>query len=236
MRTTTALLLVCALIIPVAALAQETQNDQETQQQGPPARRRRQRVNPTARPQRPQKQDEPQPAQPTRSPPDPNRPAIAPQTSLVEASPTRPSTSSRPPATTSTPPKEAARRANAIQLNFDKKDLTEIIQFVSQVTGRNFILPERVSGKITLLSNTPIPPDEVWNVFLAALDANNWALYPVGHYWKLSEKKQSARANIPTFLEPGQDVPPPSRWSRSSSSFATSKRTRCGTRSTSSRA
>ena len=208
MRTTTALLLVCALIIPVAALAQETQNDQETQQQGPPARRRRQRVNPTARPQRPQKQDEPQPAQPTRSPPDPNRPAIAPQTSLVEASPTRPSTSRRPPATTSTPPKEAAKRANAIQLNFDKKDLTEIIQFVSQVTGRNFILPERVSGKITLLSNTPIPPDEVWNVFLAALDANNWAVYPVGHYWKLSEKKQSARANIPTFLEQGQDAPP----------------------------
>jgi general secretion pathway protein D len=202
---TTALLLVCALIIPASALAQETQNDQDSPQQGPPTRRRQKRVTPTARPQRPQQQQEPQPERP---PPDPNRAAIAPQSALVQASPTRPSRKTPPPTTTPIDRREAAKRANAIQLNFDKKDLTEIIQFVSQVTGRNFILPERVSGKITLLSNTPIPPDEVWNVFLAALDANNWALYPVGHYWKLAEKKQSARANIPTFLEAGQDAPP----------------------------
>ncbi|MFL5438346.1 MAG: secretin N-terminal domain-containing protein, partial [Myxococcales bacterium] len=204
---TTALLLVCALIIPVSALAQETQNVQAQQETTPPARRRQQR--PVTTPTRPiQRPAQPVPV-PQRSPPDPNRPSIAPQQStVVQKAPTRPSRSTPPPTVAPIDHKEAAKRANAIQLNFDKKDLTEIIQFVSQVTGRNFILPERVSGKITLLSNTPIPPDEVWNVFLAALDANNWALYPVGHYWKLSEKKQSARANIPTFLEPGQDIPP----------------------------
>src|SRR5207248_3794088 len=49
---------------------------------------------------------------------------------------------------------------------------------------------------------------EVWNVFVAALDANNWAVYPVGHYWKLVEKKQSSRANVPIFLESGQEAPP----------------------------
>ncbi|MFL5405118.1 MAG: type II secretion system secretin GspD [Myxococcales bacterium] len=204
---TTALLLVCALIIPASALAQETQNVQAQQETTPPARRRQQR--PVTTPTRPiQRPAQPVPV-PQRSPPDPNRPSIAPQQStVVQKAPTRPSRSTPPPTVAPIDHKEAAKRANAIQLNFDKKDLTEIIQFVSQVTGRNFILPERVSGKITLLSNTPIPPDEVWNVFLAALDANNWALYPVGHYWKLSEKKQSARANIPTFLEPGQDIPP----------------------------
>jgi methionine aminopeptidase len=56
-------------------------------------------------------------------------------------------------------------------MNFDRRDLVEVIQFVSNYTGRNFILPERVSGKITILSNRSIPPDEVWNVFVAALDA-----------------------------------------------------------------
>jgi len=48
----------------------------------------------------------------------------------------------------------------------------------------------------------------VWNVFVAALDANNWAVYPVGKYWKLVEKKQSSRANIPVYLERGQEPPP----------------------------
>ncbi len=103
--------------------------------------------------------------------------------------------------------KEVGRNAKTVLMSFDKRDLAEVIQFVSQFTQRNFILPERLSGKVTILSNVPIPADEVWSVFLAALDANNWAVYPVGRYWKLVEKKQSSRAVIPTYLEGGQEVP-----------------------------
>jgi general secretion pathway protein D len=102
---------------------------------------------------------------------------------------------------------EIHNNARTVMMSFDKRDLTEVIQFVSQFTQRNFILPERVSGKITILSNTPIPADDVWNVFVAALDANNWAVYPVGKYWKLTEKKQSSRSNIPVFLDNGQEPP-----------------------------
>ena len=97
--------------------------------------------------------------------------------------------------------------AKTVLMSFDKRELTEVIQFVSQFTGRNFILPERVSGKITILSNAPIPADQVWSVFLAALDANNWAVYPAGSYWKLTEKKQAPRAGIPTLLD-RLDAPP----------------------------
>ena len=112
-----------------------------------------------------------------------------------------------PPVTAPVDHKDVHTNAKTVVMSFDKRDLAEVIQFVSQFTQRNFILPERVSGKITILSNSPIPADEVWNVFVAALDANNWAVYPVGRYWKLSEKKQSSRANIPTFLDPGHEVP-----------------------------
>ncbi len=104
--------------------------------------------------------------------------------------------------------KEIRTGARTVVMSFDKRDLTEVIQFVSQFTQRNFILPERVAGKITILSNSPIPAEDVWNVFVAALDANNWAVYPVGKYWKLVEKKQSSRANIPIYLERGQEAPP----------------------------
>jgi general secretion pathway protein D len=103
--------------------------------------------------------------------------------------------------------KDVGKNAKTVLMSFDKRDLAEVIQFVSQFTQRNFILPERISGKITILSNAPIPADEVWSVFLAALDANNWAVYPVGSYWKLTEKKQSSRAVIPTYLDDGQGAP-----------------------------
>jgi general secretion pathway protein D len=128
----------------------------------------------------------------------------------------QPDQSGQPAATRTTEPgpiapldkKEIRTGARTVVMSFDKRDLTEVIQFVSQFTQRNFILPERVAGKITILSNSPIPAEDVWNVFVAALDANNWAVYPVGKYWKLVEKKQSSRANIPIYLERGQEAPP----------------------------
>jgi general secretion pathway protein D len=82
-------------------------------------------------------------------------------------------------------------RSKTVLLSFDKRELTEIVQFVSQLTGRNFILPEKVSGKLTILSNEAVPREEVWPVFLAALDANGWAVEPAGSYWKLVEKKKA---------------------------------------------
>src|SRR5713101_4792931 len=206
MRTTALFLLAAIATGPVRA--QTPPDDAGT----PPTQRPGQLpVRPTRRPgqtengaQRPARAV---PTQPPATPPGTNRPAIAPQRAITPQTPP-PTRSTQPPPVRPIERGEAARRSSSVVMNFDKRDLAEVIQFVSSYTQRNFILPERVSGKITILSNQPIPPEEVWNVFVAALDANNWAVYPIGHYWKLSEKKQSARANIPTFLEPGQEAPP----------------------------
>ncbi|TMA26104.1 MAG: type II secretion system protein GspD, partial [Deltaproteobacteria bacterium] len=156
----------------------------------------------------------PGPVQQPPAPPPPARPAsppykntIAPQTPVSPATPTA-TAITEPPNTPAVDKKEIHNNAKTVVMSFDKRDLAEVIQFVSQFTQRNFILPERVSGKITILSNSPIPADEVWNVFVAALDANNWAVYPVGRYWKLVEKKQSSRANVPLYVGPDTEAPP----------------------------
>jgi general secretion pathway protein D len=184
-----------ACVLPLAATLaaappSRAQQQQQTPQQTPPPRR----PVPIVPPRTPQP-GQAAPAQPaTRAPAQPAQPA-----------PTR---ATEPPASAPVDKKEIHTQARTVVMSFDKRDLTEVIQFVSQFTQRNFILPERVAGKITILSNSPIPADDVWNVFVAALDANNWAVYPVGKYWKLVEKKQSSRANIPIYLERGQESPP----------------------------
>jgi general secretion pathway protein D len=153
-------------------------------------------------PQTPRRQG---PLQPPRTPPgsQPARPSEPPG----QAAPPAATRATEPGPIAPLDKREIHTSARTVVMSFDKRDLTEVIQFVSQFTQRNFILPERVSGKITILSNSPIPADDVWNVFVAALDANNWAVYPVGKYWKLVEKKQSSRANIPIYLERGQEAP-----------------------------
>ncbi len=170
----------------------------------------------------PQQQPAPQPPPAQPAPQPPRRPAQlqpprAPPPAPAQRPPSTPAPqpaapaatrATEPPATQPVDKSQIHQNVRTVVMSFDRRDLTEVIQFVSQFTQRNFILPERVSGKITILSNSPIPADDVWNVFVAALDANNWAVYPVGKYWKLVEKKQSSRANIPIFLERGQEPPP----------------------------
>jgi len=178
-------------LLATLAVALPSRAQQEPQSQPQPQGQ-------TNRRQRQQQQQPPRPpaATPSTRPPT-DQPAPNAPTRATEPGPIRPLDK-----------REVHTGARTVVMSFDRRDLTEVIQFVSQFTQRNFILPERVSGKITILSNSPIPADEVWNVFVAALDANNWAVYPVGKYWKLVEKKQSSRANIPIYLERGQEAPP----------------------------
>src|SRR5205814_5030322 len=173
-------------------------------------------AQPSRAQQAPQPPRRPGQLQPPRSPtakpvpqPPAERQAEAPASGQPGATPApAPTRATQPPATPPVDKRDILTGARTVVMSFDKRDLTEVIQFVSQFTQRNFILPERVAGKITILSNSPIPADDVWNVFVAALDANNWSVYPVGKYWKLVEKKQSSRANIPIYLDRGQEAPP----------------------------
>jgi general secretion pathway protein D len=226
MRTTALLLLAAIATPPVRAQSSPQDAQQPPQPPGqssqPPGQPPQPPGQPPQRPGQPplrpgtrlpgqadprtQQQQQPGRVAPPPAPPANNRPAIAPQRTITPQRPP-PAQPTEPAPVAPIDAKDAAKKSSGVMMNFDKRDLVEVIQFVSNYTQRNFILPERVSGKITILSNRPIPPDEVWNVFVAALDSNNWAVYPVGHYWKLSEKKQSARANVPTFLEAGQEPP-----------------------------
>jgi type II secretory pathway component GspD/PulD (secretin) len=42
--------------------------------------------------------------------------------------------------------------------NYKDADLSQIIQAVSEVTGKNFIIDPRVNAKVTMLSATPMSP------------------------------------------------------------------------------
>ena len=57
-----------------------------------------------------------------------------------------------------------------ITLNFTNIDINALIKVMSELTRRNFILDERVTGKITIMTPTKMSPDEAYQVFLSALE------------------------------------------------------------------
>jgi general secretion pathway protein D len=59
---------------------------------------------------------------------------------------------------------------NFITLNFTNIDIAALIKVMSEFTRRNFILDEKVTGKVTLMTPTKVSPDEAYQVFLSALE------------------------------------------------------------------
>lgn len=107
--------------------------------------------------------------------------------------------------------RDAARRQGRFQLDFNKAEIQDVVQTISDFTGRLFIVPENIRGRITIIGPEDgtglVTADEAYAAFLAALEANNWTVYPVGPYLKLVEKRTAAQSNVWTYVEPGSTPP-----------------------------
>ena len=92
-------------------------------------------------------------------------------------------------------------------LAFNKADIVDVLEQASRWTCRNFAYTDDVArGKITLLSKTAVTAEEAYAAFLAALTANNIALYPSGRYYKLVRIADAKKTPIPT-LGDGAEIP-----------------------------
>ncbi len=79
------------------------------------------------------------------------------------------------PAATAPPEGQTKTKKNKaghdyLTLNFTNVDISALVKVMSELTQKNFILDERVTGKVTLMTPTKISPDEAYQVFLSALE------------------------------------------------------------------
>ena len=64
--------------------------------------------------------------------------------------------------------------ANALTLNLKNMEMVTLINTVSQVTGKNFIVDPRVKGKVNVVSTTEIDNDEFYHLFLSILQVHGY--------------------------------------------------------------
>ena len=57
-----------------------------------------------------------------------------------------------------------------VTLNFTNIDIGALVKVMSELTRRNFLLDERVTGKVTIMTPRKISPDEAYQVFQSALE------------------------------------------------------------------
>jgi general secretion pathway protein D len=69
--------------------------------------------------------------------------------------------------------------------NYKEADIRQIVEAVSEVTNRNFIIDPRVNAKVTMLSKTPMTPDAFYEAFLAILEVHQLAAMQSGDIIKI---------------------------------------------------
>ena len=82
-------------------------------------------------------------------------------------------------------PAQEAADAGKAKLNLKGVDISVLIQTVSEITGRSFIVDPKVAGNVTVVSGAPLSNDEIWGVFTSVLSVHGYAVTPAGKAWKI---------------------------------------------------
>lgn len=70
-------------------------------------------------------------------------------------------------------------------LNLRAADIGVLVQTVSEITGKSFILDPRVEGRVTVISAKPQTPAEIYETFLSVLRVHGFAAVSAGNMVKL---------------------------------------------------
>lgn len=100
---------------------------------------------------------------------------------------------------------EAAERY--VSIDFNDVDIDVFIKFISELTGKNFVVDNRVKGKVTIISPTRISINEAYTVFESVLEVHGFSMVDAGEVTKIIPSPYARTMNIETRLEKTDDAP-----------------------------
>ena len=94
--------------------------------------------------------------------------------------------------------KAAAGSQRFVSIDFNDVDISVFIKFISELTGKNFVIDQRVKGKVTIISPSKISVDEAYKVFESVLDVHGFATVQTGRLTKIIPSPDARTKNIET--------------------------------------
>ncbi len=85
-----------------------------------------------------------------------------------------------------------------VTLNLRNADIRALIETVSSVTGKRFIIDPRVNATVNVVSGEPVAADELYDIFLSVLEVHGFALVDVGKVTKVIPDTNAKSSPIPT--------------------------------------
>ncbi|WP_456384874.1 type II secretion system secretin GspD [Desulfolithobacter sp.] len=88
-----------------------------------------------------------------------------------------------------------------IALDFNDVDINLFIKYISELTGRNFVVDRGVRGKVTIISPTRISESDAYRVFESVLEVNGYTTVESGSIIKIIPSAQARTKSIATLLK-----------------------------------
>ncbi len=88
-------------------------------------------------------------------------------------------------------------------LNFPDVDISVLIDYISEKTGKKFIVDPAVKGKVTIIypNSEGISADDAYRVFESVLEVHGFATVPSGSVIKIVPAVQARSKSIPTVIK-----------------------------------
>jgi len=92
-----------------------------------------------------------------------------------------------------------------VTIDFVDTPLTDVVKYMAEITGRNFIMTDELKGEITIISHQPVSVSEAYEAFLSALQMSGYTTVTVGKATKVVSTSEAA--NNPLRVYEGSGIP-----------------------------
>lgn len=83
------------------------------------------------------------------------------------------------------------------KINMKKADIRTFIEQVSDITGYSFIIDPRVKGEVTVISNTEMSAEDIYNMFESVLRVHGYASVRSGSVVKIVPNQSAKQEDLP---------------------------------------
>ena len=106
---------------------------------------------------------------------------------------------------------DSARKAEKpqqfVSIDFNNVDINVFIKFMSELSGTNFVVDQRVKGKVTIISPSKISMAEAYKVFESVLEVHGYTTVKSGEVVKIIPSPDARSKNIKTMLREEASAP-----------------------------
>lgn len=96
--------------------------------------------------------------------------------------------------------KEGSSTGVSPEINVKNADIAAIVRIFSRKTGRNYLLDERVKGKVTMYLPGTVAPEESLRILESVLALKGFTSVPIAdNLWKIIPSKEARQSTVPTM-------------------------------------